>query len=1070
MNPNELIAHTLAAAATALRHTDAAPEVQAAYAAVKTYLQEAHPTISLAALERRPDSANQRGSLAENLEDAGAGQDAALLDVVHALVLTLAQQIPSAATGVDLDQVKAASLRLQSIRSSGAGARIHNSEFTGNMELSDIQGAGSPQMGAPSTQFSHVSAGGNINITYGAQPPGNARRRYLEEVAQECNLLPWRIVNPNFADPDRSANLTLADIYTDLDTTELRQVEQEEELRHFLRGIHQQERIPIQQIADDVPKLLIMGDPGSGKSTYIKHLAYTLAQAGLTSKDAPAAQPPSVLLDPWAHGFLLPVRIELRQVAAFAAKHESDTGDAHLFLRYLEAMLAGWGLAGFWTDFTQTLRTQEPRVLFLLDGLDEVATAQRQLVVDMVNDLCQRYGQHRYLVTCRPYAYIGQPWRLADFRTVTLAPFSQAQIDRFVDNWYNRLAHRERLDATGRKQALQSALRRPDLHELAERPLLLTVMVQLHTFTGQLPDDRGQLYADTVNLLLQRWETRHDQGVPLLQQLAVPGLKMADVEAALYDVAYRAHAQQPTAADTGAADIDEADLRKWLAPYLQGDWNKAGRFIDYIRERAGLLIRHKTEAYTFPHRTFQEYLAACSLIRTPDYPTTASDLVRQDPTRWREVFLLSVSRAPLGQALAAVNALCSGEVDTAAPAPAWQTAQLAGDALLEIGRIQVEQQETGHVLLTRLRRWLAQALRQDQLLSPHERAGAGRTLARLGDCRPAVLTVEEMEFCFVPAGPFLMGSTEDDELAQERERPQHEVNIPYDYWIARFPVTNAQFDHFVHAGGYDHAPYWPEAAAVDRWDNGAVTRYYLVWNEDEKKWEASQETTKGPHTSSDPFNLPNHPRVELTWYEALAFTRWFTGHLRRLGYLPGGYEVHLPSEAEWEKAARGGLHLPVGAALVAARDLAAACDTGTATPPVLQSNPYPARLFPWGDEYAPNRLNASETGLDVTSAVGAFPAGAGPYGAEDLSGNTFEWTRTLWGTSADKPDFAYPYRSGDGREDLAANDSTARIMRGGAWAAKEWQRSAARVGNSPGNRHFSLGFRCVVVPISRASF
>ena len=161
-------------------------------------------------------------------------------------------------------------------------------------------------------------------------------------------------------------------------------------------------------------------------------------------------------------------------------------------------------------------------------------------------------------------------------------------------------------------------------------------MAQLHAFTGQLPEDRTQLYTEAVQLLLERWANPTGAGAGIVEHLAIPTLKMSDLRAGLYAVAFKAHSRHSGDGDT--ADIAEGELRAWLAPFLNNDWNKAGVFIDYIRERAGLLIRHKTEAYTFPHRTFQEFLAACHLASLPDYASEAARLVRAEPDRWREVF------------------------------------------------------------------------------------------------------------------------------------------------------------------------------------------------------------------------------------------------------------------------------------------------------------------------------------------------------------------------------------------------------------------------------------------------
>ena len=189
-----------------------------------------------------------------------------------------------------------------------------------------------------------------------------------------------------------------------------------------------------------------------------------------------------------------------------------------------------------------------------------------------------------------------------------------------------------------------------------------------------------------------------------------------------------------------------------------------------------------------------------------------------------------------------------------------------------------------------------------------------------------------------------------------------------------------------------------------------------------------------PDDPGEPFNLPNHPVVGVTWYEVVAFCRWFQSQIAdckwqvwRGGQVevrrvePQSIAVRLPSEAEWEKAARG----------------------------------VDGQRYPWGNDPDPNRANYDGTGVGTTSAVGCFPGGASPYGVEDLSGNVWEWCATKW--EGDYQD----YKGDDG---LEGDDP--RVLRGGAfYDVERLVRCAARDRRSLNLWNWVGGFRLVASPV-----
>jgi formylglycine-generating enzyme required for sulfatase activity len=682
-------------------------------------------------------------------------------------------------------------------------------------------------------------------------------------------------------------------------------------------------------------------------------------------------------------------------------------GGAALLLQYLCDMLVEWELGSFWPHLRHALSDSKPPLLILLDGLDEVALEMRQVVQESLEDFVARYPQHRYLVTSEPYAHEGRPYRFSGFAQAGLAPLDQRQIDLFISGWYLALARHRQLSpahAAASARRLRAAVSSSGLRVLAESPLLLTMMTLLHMRRGQFPEDRVELYRWMAGLLVRCWEGRRGSAQALHEALGSPDLKISDLEAGLYEVAFRAYGGHGEMKDSGG--VSRRDLQEWLVPYLGGSRHHAARFVDTICERPGLLRHSQPEAFTFAHPTFSPFLAACHLAGRAEFPTESARLVRSDPERWRSVYLLAVSHTAhtgrLKSALCAVDALCPSPFlpgVSAVPAD-WRAASLAGEALLEIGLDEVQRHRLGRAASQRAQGWLAALLRAGAM-SPLERARAGDRLAQIGEARfraDAFALPDEplLGFVEIPSGPFLMGTREEEVPAllamhggrrewYQSETPQHRLTLQA-FYIARYPVTVAQFRAFVEDSGY-------------------------------RPW--------GLNGLRSP---DNRPMTWVTWHDALQYCEWLTSRLRKWDGTPEplgsllrerGCTVALPTEAQWEKAARG----------------------------------TDGRTFPWGDELDATRCNMTGTGISTTCAVGMFPSGRSLYGVDDVSGNVWEWCRTKWRNSYQEP------------ADDSLQGEAARVLRGGAFALEGWLvRCAARSWYLRGLVSRLVGFRIVVAP------
>jgi formylglycine-generating enzyme required for sulfatase activity len=768
-----------------------------------------------------------------------------------------------------------------------------------------------------------------------------------------------------------------------------------------------QVKVKVQEALAAHPRLVVLGDPGCGKTTLLRYLALTyardlLGEAGLVAQ--------RLQLDERR----LPILLPLRDFARYLEAHHPDpsTDGPRLLLDYLRTYFANQDIALPERFFAG--RLQRGACAVLLDGVDEVAdVATRRRVARIVERFTIAYPQNRYVVTSRVVGYVGGARLGEDYAVTTVRDFTRADIERFVAHWSRAVevalaggetpfALREAKRQAGvLLQAIQSNER---VRELAVNPLLLTVIALVQRYRAQLPERRTELYEEAIEVLLGKWDEA--KGLEAQAMMAGRDLDAGDRRGLLEPVALWMMEER-------AREIEADELRRQLGQRffeMVGDWRRTGKaveeFLQLINERSGLLVERGQGVYGFSHLTFQEHLAARAVADRPDY--VAFTLARLGDSWWREVVLLEAGYLST-QGKRRATALIQAIMDHRKEPEPYHNLVLAAEALRDVGPARVEGDLWGEVQ-GRLRQEFEQPLRQSATVKGvwrvlgrkptqsdaiRRRAVAAEALARIESGGPGTqpafwrLPYGEPVWVDVPAGEFWMGSDE----GFDDEKPVHRVHLGR-FLIARVPITNAQYRLFVEAAGHP---------APGHWEDGRVPR-----------------------------GLESHPVVYVSWHDAMAYCRWLSE--------VAGKPIALPSEAQWEKAARG--------------------DRGQ-------------RAYPWGEEWDETRCNTRELGLGGTTPVGIFPEGASPYGCLDMAGNVWEWTRSLWGSRTGTKaelQFAYPYDADDGRENLEAGDDILRVVRGGSfYYDREVARCAVRSWYLPFDVWYFDGFRVVVSPISPAS-
>lgn len=626
------------------------------------------------------------------------------------------------------------------------------------------------------------------------------------------------------------------------------------------------EPVPLLKVMQKHSGVIILGDPGAGKTTFVKYLALRLARG--EGKKIGLNDYLPILLPLAAFANAITAR-DVRLDDFIAEYFDGIGADLPVGPMLKEALKAG-------------------RALILLDGLDEVRDISlRNTVVERVVDFFafHRREGNKFVLTSRVVGYRAVRPSAEDLVECTIVDFEEDEIEEFVKYWTTALEKQAqgntavaRADAeTDRRELLDAIQQNPGVRQLASTPLLLTILALMKRQGVSLPERRVQLYDQYVNTLLSTWNRARSLSG------RAPGRDIDELQTVriLAPLALWMHEVSP-----GVGLVGREDMRRKLEELFleRGDVSPhqaARQFLVDVREHAALLLERGPGEYGFIHLTFEEYLAAVALaLMGQGNPAPIIEVLSAHvgEQAWREVTLLTIGYLGIRQQLPKV----AGEVVEALvnnqPGPPGEAVVLAGDAVLDTWPGGVSPQNREYVI---------QALvdtMQDGAIRPDLRRHASLLLGRLG-WRPGDLD----RFAEIPEGEYQAGI---------KKEPK---TIPYNYFIGKYPITNIQFARFVKEDGYHTQEYW----SYDGWE-------WRTGKYDSRTLEAVAHDWL-EHRPLAKRNIPYYwhnielsnpivPVVGVCWFEAEAYCNWLA---KKIVAVPEGYTIRLPREGEWERASRG---------------------------------------------------------------------------------------------------------------------------------------------------------------------
>jgi formylglycine-generating enzyme required for sulfatase activity len=704
----------------------------------------------------------------------------------------------------------------------------------------------------------------------------------------------------------------------------------ERETRAAIEAEAKLTRVPLNGVLGLGRRLAVIGRPGSGKTTVLVHMAWTLAASLLDGSMEPARTRLG-LADP---ALPLPIFVPLASYARHrrdlpAAAPARDRTLAYFIAHHLVSKQAEFSVP---PDFFVQLLELGRDVVLLLDGLDEVANEdERAQVREAVEDLVRGRSELRALVTCRTAAYrSGRTALGADFKEVLVQALDHdAQIVPMVEQAYaciypedtHRRERRSRdlLDGILRLETDRRVRYGASAGPLVDSPLMVRLLLIVHVSNRTLPEERAALFEKAVDALMQV-DYGLEEGVN--RELAEDWKLYRDMAQHLAFHMHRQGRQQ-------GREIDEPAMRHALASD-ESFGPRIDDFVGHARHR-GSVVEERDGVYRFIHLAFQEFLVARYLREVVGAASRADILSfleeRVEDPWWREPILLLAGywgEHAAGPAREFIRALAHGNGPAAQQCAAADLACMAAR----------EWRKAGAPLLAQLGRRLVQMLADDTLASadPSSRMQLGRHLGAVGDIRfdaerPHLPLDDLHGFVRVAADPSFRIGVRSTAAGGAEDETNDALTPTAAFYIGRYPVTVAQYDAYL------------DAKVPPR------------------------------QRASRPREELNHPATGVSWHDALAYCEWlqqvlssprFSGDPVGRLLASGRWIVTLPSELEWEKAALGG-------------------ETGS--------------LHLSGDAGDRHKAKSGRADQGTSPrAVGCFAANG--YGLFDMLGNVWEWTST----------------------------------------------------------------------------